>query len=425
MSKKTRQKGKRGSHSTPLFNTWALWGVAAASLVGVGLAVYTTLKTLGINTALTRVVGCRVSDVIDCDPVLASDFALMFGIPVASWGLLFYVFTLVVALLALYVSNRDLNGTSVFIGFGLSVFAVLFSVYKAYQLVVLGYVCPFCIAMYIVNVLLLVFFWLAPVKDGSFITHITDVLKGSDQQTRFSPSWGPGLLLVAVVFGAGFMVTKGLQESRASNQPASMETLLALFNGHFEGRQYEVPMAADTPMKGNADAPVSIHVFSDFQCPGCKQASQVIEELYKEFPDDVKVYYMHYPLDSAFNPRIQQQLHPYAGKAAVASMCAQDLGDFWGYHDKVFAGQALLSDEFLSQLAVQSGWDEAAFATCMEDSSKIQRVKDDLDRGRDVGVGQTPSIYINGRLVHSNYWSNLDLQRMIVGEEVKRAEENS
>lgn len=81
-----------------------------------------------------------------------------------------------------------------------------------------------------------------------------------------------------------------------------------------------------TPMKGSENAKVTLVEFSDFECPFCVRAFPTVEQVLKDYPNDVKIYYKHLPLS----------FHPNAQKAAEASMCAQDQGKFWEYHDTMF-----------------------------------------------------------------------------------------
>ncbi len=78
---------------------------------------------------------------------------------------------------------------------------------------------------------------------------------------------------------------------------------------------------------GPTTAKVQIVEFSDFECPYCVRAYPTVKQILSEYKDQVRFYYMHYPLS---------QIHPNAQKAAEASLCAADQGKFWEYHDKLF-----------------------------------------------------------------------------------------
>jgi protein-disulfide isomerase len=87
----------------------------------------------------------------------------------------------------------------------------------------------------------------------------------------------------------------------------------------------------NAPIKGKADAKVTIVEFSDFECPFCIRAYPTVKQIMDTYPNDVKFYYKQLPLTS---------LHPNAQKAAEASVCAQKQGKFWEFHDKLFSVQA-------------------------------------------------------------------------------------
>lgn len=96
-----------------------------------------------------------------------------------------------------------------------------------------------------------------------------------------------------------------------------------------------VPKTIDlgqAPSKGPTSARVTIVEFSDFECPFCARAFPTVQQVLSTYPNDVRFVYKQFPLSN---------IHPKAQKAAEASLCANDQGKFWDYHDKLFtsAGQ--------------------------------------------------------------------------------------
>jgi len=83
----------------------------------------------------------------------------------------------------------------------------------------------------------------------------------------------------------------------------------------------------NAPALGKTDAKVTIVEFSDFECPFCIRAFPTVQQIEKEYPNDVKIVYKQFPLTS---------IHPHAQTAAEASMCAAEQGKFWEYHDRLF-----------------------------------------------------------------------------------------
>jgi len=84
-----------------------------------------------------------------------------------------------------------------------------------------------------------------------------------------------------------------------------------------------------SPSEGANNPKVNIVEFSDFQCPYCIRAIPTIKQILSAYPNDVRLYFKQFPLSN---------LHPFAEKAAEASLCALDQGQdkFWKFHNKLF-----------------------------------------------------------------------------------------
>ena len=146
-------------------------------------------------------------------------------------------------------------------------------------------------------------------------------------------------------------------------------------------------VAADGPSRGPNDAKVTIIEFSDFQCPFCSRAHGTVEEVMKNYAGKVKLVFRHMPLT---------QIHPQAFKAAEASLCAQDQGKFWEYHDTLFKNQTALGVDKLKEYATQLGLDAGKFNSCLEGNAKADAVRADMKAGEGVGVQGTPAFFVNG-----------------------------
>jgi protein-disulfide isomerase len=151
--------------------------------------------------------------------------------------------------------------------------------------------------------------------------------------------------------------------------------------------QPRVEVAATGPSKGPANASVTIIEFSDFQCPFCSRALPVIEEVMARYPDDVRLVYRHMPLD---------RIHNRARTAAEASLCAHDQGQFWAYHDLIFANNKALGDEDLKGFAKELNLDAAAWEQCMLEGKSAEAIDADVEAARSVGITGTPAFIING-----------------------------
>lgn len=144
-----------------------------------------------------------------------------------------------------------------------------------------------------------------------------------------------------------------------------------------------------TLVKGNPEARVTIVEFSDFQCPACGGAAPAVEQILETFSGQVKVIFRHFPLS----------FHPLARPASLASLCAEEQGKFWEYHDKIFGNQQKLSDASLKEWAKELGMDRAKFNVCFDEKRYESKVDEDYSLGQEVGVNATPTFFVNGKKV--------------------------
>lgn len=141
------------------------------------------------------------------------------------------------------------------------------------------------------------------------------------------------------------------------------------------------------PTKGPADAPVTITVFSDFECAYCARLPKILDQVAAEFPTEVRIAFKHYPLSS----------HPFAIPAAQASVAAQRQGKFWEFHDRLFDHFNELDEARIDQIVKELGLDAVRFAKDRSDP-QVQRLIDaDRREGYEAGVSGTPAMFINGK----------------------------
>ncbi|MDO8617341.1 MAG: DsbA family protein [Candidatus Uhrbacteria bacterium] len=144
---------------------------------------------------------------------------------------------------------------------------------------------------------------------------------------------------------------------------------------------------------GAKKAKVTLIEYSDFECPFCKRHLPSIQQALKDFSQDVRVVYRHFPLNS---------IHPLAQKAAEGSECAAKLGGndaFWKMHDKIFEKSPDIGSDVLVSLASEMGLDQAKFKSCLDSGEMRTRVDADAATGEEAGVQGTPATFVNGKLI--------------------------
>lgn len=177
---------------------------------------------------------------------------------------------------------------------------------------------------------------------------------------------------------------------------------------------------------GNADAPITVVEYADFQCPGCafysNNLSSGFEKDYVQ-TGQVRLIYQDFPL----------AMHPNAVYSSIAARCAgdQSIGAFWQYHDLLFINQAQWSE--LSAAAIKSqhigyakqlGLDEAAFTACYELPESERTVRDFQKKSNALGLPGTPSFAIQGKVMDGSSAKSIDdmdaLVRAAVEAELKK-----
>lgn len=161
-------------------------------------------------------------------------------------------------------------------------------------------------------------------------------------------------------------------------------------------------------VKGDADAPVTITLFDDFQCPYCAKLVPTLDQVMAAYPKQVKVVFKHFPLS----------MHKFAKQAAVASIAARNQGKFWPLHDQLFANYNKLNDVKIRELAEAVGLDMTRFDQDMANPALLQEVNNDIQLGAKAGVRGTPAAYINGRQLKDR---SLKGFKMMIDAELKKA----
>lgn len=160
------------------------------------------------------------------------------------------------------------------------------------------------------------------------------------------------------------------------------------------------------PSLGTAGAPVSIVMFSDFQCPFCKEEAKLIRQnLISAYPKEVRLYFKDFPLE---------QIHPWAKTASIAGRCIfrQNPAAFWDYYDWIFEHQGEITPENVKAKLVQYAASKSAqieplqFSQCLDTRSTAAEVEKNAAEAKLLRINSIPTLFINGRrLVGNHGWT--------------------
>lgn len=171
----------------------------------------------------------------------------------------------------------------------------------------------------------------------------------------------------------------------------ALSSVLRTKNQAFESVQNPGSVAEGaTNRDGSAEAPIQIVEFGDFNCPACRQwhNSGYKDVLKSQYGDDVAITFRHFAWS--------------APKAAAASQCAADQGQFWAFHDYLYgtAPQGQLSDGDLKGYASQLGLDRGAFDSCLDGNDYGKFVQNEYRDAQALGLRGTPAFFVNGEQFH-------------------------
>ena len=141
------------------------------------------------------------------------------------------------------------------------------------------------------------------------------------------------------------------------------------------------------PVLGPHDAPVTIIVFMDYQCPYCARLMPVLKQVLQKYPSRVKVAYKQYPL----------KMHKAALSAAAASLVAARKGRFHDLHDVLMEDYKNLTDEIILDKASDLGFVRETFRKEMDSPDIMTLIQKDMQDGKRAGVSGIPSVFINGK----------------------------
>jgi len=152
------------------------------------------------------------------------------------------------------------------------------------------------------------------------------------------------------------------------------------------------------PGRGPDNAPVTIVVFTDMQCPYCSKSVGTLDQLWDEYPGKLRLIVKQFVV------------HPRAALAAEAVLAAEAQGKFWDLYDLVMAHQSAdeQSRDSLVAMARQAGLDPDAFRAALDQHKFAAAVKADGDVAAQLKLQGTPAFLINGKKV----FGSLPIQNM-------------
>jgi len=228
------------------------------------------------------------------------------------------------------------------------------------------------------------------------------------------PSALPGMLEVSVRASAGNASQEVLFYVSKDGQKIVQGTVFDVKDNPFKADLDKLKTDLQ-PNFGTPGAPVVLVLFSDFQCPYCKEEAKMLRgNILSAYPKQVRLYFKDLPLE---------QIHPWAKPAAIAGRCVfkQNPSAFWDYHDWIYEHQGDITKENIREKALEFAKgkeiDALQFGRCMDTRATEAEVDKSIAEARELKVSSTPTLFVNGRKLPAQVaWPDL---RQIIDHEIE------
>ncbi len=365
---------------------------ALLSLIGIGVCGYLTFVHLAmLRGELVGGVACGASGTLfNCHAVTGSSLGTFAGLPLSLWGIIGYWLAFSLSVVAWQFPEWSEHALVSLVGLSLACVVVDAALF-AQMILVIGYLCPLCLATYAVNLLIVL---VAKRAVGRPWSTLLARLPSSVHALALRPHV-PVTWLVWGMVVAGSLGVVGVQAATSfiiQGLPGALKKQMVQFVS--QQPRAHVDTAGD-PRLGAADRPLEIVEFSDFLCPSCARAFR-FNPILLAGRKDVSFVFKHFPLDMSCNATMKRTVHPHACDLAIATECAHEQGKFWALHDKIFEAQSKYDYQELERDAQTLGLDVAAFRTCRDGGRGLEAVRRDIAEAERLHVTSTPTYFLNG-----------------------------
>lgn len=330
---------------------------------------------------------CSINDFIDCDGAARSTVSQFWGIPLAYWGIFFYLTVLFMTVVDYFKKFKLLKFLEVFknpvsyigmlgtIAFICSMTLAGLSIFKIHKL------CILCFITYFIDLLITLVACSGMFKEivAAFKTTFVDFIAGAKQYTK--------TFIVLVILATSFLVYSGTTYCfvpHIKRQKAILKYRDMKFN----------PYRVKGNLLGTENADVTIELYSDYVCPICYMENIMLHEAVKDF-SNIKIIHHNLPFDKECNPYVSTNMHPNACFMARGAIAAGKQGNYWEMSSLLYENQPTKMEDML-KLAEQLGFDKDKFVKDMESDTVAKEIENELVKANNLGLDSTPTIYING-----------------------------
>ncbi len=357
-------------------------------VLGLGAASMSSYVHYKLLTDPSYTSFCDVNPAVSCTQAYLSPYGSVWGMPVALFGVLFFLLVLLLVGLGAREKSpaRDSASAYVFALSSIGVAVVLYLAWASY--IKLHTFCPLCATTYVAVIAIFI------ISAGATRIPMTTLPRRAVRDSRALVTSPLALLMVILLaVSAATMIGCFKHEAAPVAQEAAYPPLTDQQRLDLE-KWWAVQPKVDLPIP-NDGAKVLVVKFSDYMCPACRQTYEGYKPVLGKYLSGGEVRYVvkHYPLEAECNPKAPSN-HFASCEAAAAVIMARSKGTAQKLEQWIFSNQPTLTPDSVKKAAKEIGGIDDFDA---QYPVALQEVKADAALGGTLEVSSTPTFYIGGR----------------------------
>lgn len=333
---------------------------------------------------------CSINDFVDCDGAAKSSVSQFWGIPLAYWGIFFYLIILFLTIVDKIKGFRFLKFLEVFknphayitvlgtVAFTCSMILAGLSIFKIHKL------CILCVITYFIDLIIALVASSCSLKKfiESVKLTVIDFVDGAKKYTK--------TFIVLLILAVSFLCYSGITYNFVPHIKKTKSIL------KYRKMAYN-PYRVKGNLLGAENGTVVIELYSDYVCPLCYIHNIMLHQVVKEF-SNVKVIHHNFPFDKECNPYISINMHPNACFMSRGAIAARQQGNYWEMSSLLYENQPKNMDDML-KLAEQLGFDRQQFIKDFNSQETSAEIEAELKKTNELGLDATPTMFINGEKI--------------------------
>lgn len=330
---------------------------------------------------------CSINEFVDCDGAARTTVSQFWGIPLAYWGIFFY-------LTVLFLTFVDKLKQVKFLGFlevfknpmsyitALGTIAFVCSMHLAYiSIFEIKKLCLLCLITYFIDLFIALTASSFNIKTFalSFKNTVLDFIEGAKKYVK--------TFIVLLILAVSFLCYSGI----TYNFVPHMKSHRSLMK--YRKMTYN-PYRVKGNLLGAEKADVVIELYSDYVCPLCYINNIMLHQAVKEF-SNVKVIHHNFPFDKECNPYIDINMHPGACFMSKGAIAARNQDNYWEMSSLLYEKQPKNLEAML-KLADELGFDKDKFVEDMNSKAAENEIIEELQKTHKLELDATPTMFING-----------------------------